>query len=95
MLPAMDIRNGCMPEVTKQVMWLYSVSTTSRMPNALDIYCLSGNVAEWTNDGNEIRKRVRGGSYHSEEEEVTVTFTESASPDMGSMYIGMRLLLIK
>ena len=67
----------------------------SKMPNALDIYCLSGNVAEWTNDGNEIRKRVRGGSYHSEEEEVTVTFTESASPDMGSMYIGMRLLLIK
>ena len=67
----------------------------SKMPNALDIYCLSGNVAEWTNDGNEIRKPVRGGSYHSEEEEVTVTFTESASPDMGSMYIGMRLLLIK
>lgn len=70
-------------------------NVNSKSPNALDIYCLSGNVAEWTNDGNDNRKRVRGGSYHSEEEEVTVTFSESASPDMGSMYIGMRLLLIK
>lgn len=70
-------------------------NVNSKSPNALDIYCLSGNVAEWTNDGNDTRKRVRGGSYHSDEEEVTVTFSESASPDMGSMYIGMRLLLIK
>lgn len=70
-------------------------NVNSKLPNALDIYCLSGNVAEWTNDGNDTRKRVRGGSYHSDEEEVTVTFSESASPDMGSMYIGMRLLLIK
>lgn len=70
-------------------------NVNSKSPNELDIYCLSGNVAEWTNDGNEMRKRVRGGSYHSKEEEVTVTFSESASPDNGSMYIGMRLLLIK
>ena len=68
---------------------------SSKSPNALDIYCLSGNVAEWTNDGDETRKRVRGGSFHSNETDVTVTFSESASPDNGSMYIGMRLLLIK
>lgn len=71
------------------------LNVNSKSPNALDIYCLSGNVAEWTNDGNDTRKRVRGGSYHSDEEEVTVTFSESVSPDMGCMYIGMRLLLIK
>lgn len=70
-------------------------NVNSKSPNALEIYCLSGNVAEWTNDGSDRRKFVRGGSYRAEAEEVTITYSEAANPDSGSKYIGMRLMLIK
>ena len=70
-------------------------SVNSKKPNALEIYFLSGNVAEWTRDVVKGRARIRGGSFASREDEVTVTYSDAASPDMGSNYIGMRLMLIK
>lgn len=64
-------------------------------PNALEIYDLSGNVSEWCRDGNERKKRIRGGSFRSSEKELTITYSDAASADVGSPTIGIRLFIRK
>ena len=66
----------------------------SRRPNGLELYDMSGNVAEWCNDGSEMRKRIRGGSYMSSIEEITVSYSDVATVDNKSKTIGLRLILI-
>ena len=65
----------------------------SRKPNGLELYDMSGNVSEWCNDGNENRKRIKGGSFMSSCEEITVSYSDVASVDNRSKTIGLRLAL--
>lgn len=65
----------------------------SKKPNGLELYDMSGNVSEWCNDGNENRKRIRGGSFMSSCEEITVSYSDVASVDNRSKTIGLRLAL--
>lgn len=66
-------------------------------PNALELYDMSGNVAEWcTNDNPDAEKQmVRGGSYNDDREMITTTFADAATIDSRLSQIGMRLVLLK
>ena len=63
----------------------------------LNIYDLSGNVAEWCmcDDVSKRKKRIRGGSFRSAADEVAITYSDAATGSEGSPTIGMRLMLIK
>lgn len=63
----------------------------------LNIYDLSGNVAEWCmcEDAGKRKKRIRGGSFRSEKDEVAITYSDAATGSERSPAIGMRLMLIK
>lgn len=67
--------------------------TGNRAPNGLEIYDMSGNVSEWCSDGDDNRKRIRGGSFMSSLEEITVTYSDVASAETKSESIGFRLSL--
>ncbi len=62
-------------------------------PNAMELYDISGNVSEWCEDGGEIKKIIRGGSFMSSKEEITVTYADAASIETKSKAIGLRLVL--
>lgn len=62
-------------------------------PNAMELYDMSGNVSEWCEDGDESKKIIRGGSYMSSKEELTVTYADAASIETKSKAIGLRLVL--
>lgn len=62
-------------------------------PNAMELYDMSGNVSEWCEDGGESKKIIRGGSYMSSKEEITVTYADAASIETRSKAIGLRLVL--
>lgn len=64
-----------------------------RNPNQMELYDMSGNVAEWCEDGNEYRKRIRGGSFKSSCDEITVSYSDVASVDNRSKTIGLRLVI--
>lgn len=68
-----------------------------KKPCEREIYDLSGNVAEWCayEDANKRKKHIRGGSFQSTVDEVTVTYVDSATGSEGSTAIGMRLVLIR
>ena len=61
--------------------------------NAMELYDMSGNVAEWCEDGGESKKIIRGGSYLSRKEEISVTYADAASVGTCSKAIGLRLVL--
>ncbi len=63
----------------------------------LNIYDLSGNVAEWCmcEDAGKRKKRIRGGSFRSAADEVAITYSDAATGSEGSPTIGMRLMLMK
>lgn len=63
-------------------------------PNALELYDMSGNVSEWCNDGSDRKKIIRGGSFMSGKEEITVTYADAAAVETRSKTIGLRLVLI-
>lgn len=65
----------------------------SRKPNGLELYDMSGNVSEWCIDGNDNRKHIRGGSYMSSCDGITVSYSDVASVDNKSKTIGLRLVL--
>jgi hypothetical protein len=62
-------------------------------PNAMEIYDMSGNVSEWCENGDESKKIIRGGSFMSSKEEITVTYADAASIETKSKAIGLRLVL--
>lgn len=62
-------------------------------PNAKELYDMSGNVSEWCEDGGESKKIIRGGSFMSSKEEITVTYADAASIETRSKAIGLRLVL--
>ena len=62
-------------------------------PNAMELYDMSGNVSEWCEDGGESKKIIRGGSFMSSKEEITVTYADAASIETRSKAIGLRLAL--
>lgn len=66
-------------------------------PNALELYDMSGNVAEWcTNDNADAEKQmVRGGSYNDDREMITTTFADAVTSDSRLSQVGMRLVLLK
>lgn len=62
-------------------------------PNAMELYDMSGNVSELCEDGDESKKIIRGGSFMSSKEEITVTYADAASIETRSKAIGLRLVL--
>ena len=62
-------------------------------PNAMELYDMSGNVSGGCEDGGESKKRIRGGSFMSIKEEITVTYADAASIENRSKAIGLRLVL--
>lgn len=62
-------------------------------PNAMELYDMSGNVSEWCEDGAESKKIIRGGSFMSSKEDITVTYADAASIETRSKAIGLRLVL--
>lgn len=69
------------------------MTTGKHEPNAMELYDMSGNVSEWCEDGDESKKIIRGGSYMSSKEEITVTYADAASIETRSKAIGLRLVL--
>lgn len=62
-------------------------------PNAMELYDMSGNVSEWCEDDGVSKKIIRGGSFMSSKEEITVTYADAASIETKSKAIGLRLVL--
>lgn len=69
------------------------MTTGMHEPNAKELYDMSGNVSEWCEDGSEKKKIIRGGSFMSNKEEITVTYADAASTETRSKAIGLRLVL--
>ena len=72
--------------------------------NGLELYDMSGNVAEWCNDSfalygekaeNDDVKVIRGGSVKDPANKVRITYRDPVKADIPSPYIGFRLVLSK
>ena len=68
-----------------------------KSPNALELYNMSGNVAEWCSDGNwdSPKQIVRGGAYDSDCDMITTTFADAVSVETRVPQLGLRLVLLK
>lgn len=71
-----------------------------KTPNALDLYDMSGNVAEWCNtpiisatDGAQWT--ICGGHFDSPAEDVTVTSRKGLDPNAKEKTVGFRLVIRK
>lgn len=82
----------------------HPVNDTSKQPNALGIYGMSGNVWEWTStlrtDSYETSAAVnsayyvvRGGSYQNAANSCRVAFRHFYKPSERRNYIGLRLAM--
>jgi formylglycine-generating enzyme required for sulfatase activity len=72
----------------------------SKLPNWLDIYDMSGNVAEWcqtpqVTDEGIFLWTVCGGHYNSPASEVTIPSSVGMNPSTKEKYIGFRLIIRK
>ena len=68
--------------------------------NWLDIFDMSGNVAEWCNspqiiDGGVVLMSVCGGHYNSPASEVTASSRAGLDPDAREKTVGFRLIIRK
>ena len=77
-----------------KVAWHYGNSkhrthrVRGKEPNELEVYDMSGNIAEWTHD-----QYVCGGSWFEHSDHCKVTSRKCMSPTQHAPYIGMRLIL--
>lgn len=76
----------------------------AKYPNALGLYDMSGNAAEWTfssyadmdsENGSMSQKAVMGGDYSSLAENITVTSRVSLDENAHSEKVGFRLIIRK
>lgn len=68
-------------------------TTGKHNPNAMELYDMSGNVSEWCRDGSDSKKIIRGGSFMSSKDEITVTYADAATIETRLETIGLRLVL--
>ena len=70
--------------------------------NALEVYDMSGNVAEWCADSfalygeepeNERIKVIRGGSVADGEKKIRITYRDPMEAESSSIYVGLRLAI--
>lgn len=76
----------------------------AKYPNALGLYDMSGNAAEWTfstysdadaDNGSISQKAVMGGDYSSSAENITVTSKVALDENSHSEKVGFRLIIRK
>lgn len=73
---------------------------TGKEPNGIDLFDMSGNVAEICNspiisETGDVQWTACGGDFNSPESEVTITSRKAISPDEKSKSLGFRLIIRK